>query len=145
MKYCLYPTDRERTIKAITSYLASLPVDKAHTVTITDYDESRSNQQNALYYKLLSELAKQGDSTIDEYRAISKLEIGVPIMRQDDDFRAKYDAIVRPLPYETKIGIMKMDFPVTSLMTVEQMQVFIDNFYMYWAQRGYILNQPGES
>jgi len=140
MKYCLYKDDRERTIKAITAYLQSLD-SKPYQIVIKDYDDSRSANQNRLYYKLLEELAKQGDSSFNEYRAISKLEIGVPIMRKDEDFRKKYDSIVRHLPYETKIGLMLMDFPVTSLMTVEQMQSFIDNFYAYWANKGYVLSE----
>jgi len=143
MKYILYPSNREQIIKAITAYLSALD-SKPYQVVIKDYDDSRSANQNRLYYELLSLLAKQGDSTIDEYRAISKLVIGVPIMRTDEEFRARYDRVIKPMPHETKLELMRMDFPVTSLMNVEQMQTFIDNFYAYWSSKGYVLTEVGE-
>jgi hypothetical protein len=140
MKYILYKEDRDKIRKAIYQYLNGLD-DKTYQIVISEYDDGRSSQQNRLYYSLLKELSEQGDSTIDEYRAISKLHIGVPIMRTDDEFRARYDKVIKPMPYETKLELMRMDFPVTSLMTVEQMQTFIDNFYAYWSGKGFILSE----
>lgn len=71
MKYCLYPTDRERTIKAITAYLNALPVDKTYQVVIGKYSNSRSTQQNAalfgLAYMLLSEHTGIHKDDLHEY------------------------------------------------------------------------------
>jgi len=146
MKYALYPENREQIIKAITDYLRALD-DKTYQVTITDYDTSRSAQQNRLQRKWILELASQGDMTAEQYRAHSKLHIGVPILRnENEDFKVKYDRIIRPMDYETKLELMSvpLDFPVSRLMTVSQSQRYLTEMFNYWTGKGFILTQPGE-
>lgn len=104
----------------------------------------RSLDQNNLQQMWNMELSQQGDMTFEEYRAYNKLHFGVPILRQNTDFRQQYDNIVRPLPYEQKLEIMKapIDFPVTRLMLIKEHKQFLDDIYVYWTGKGYQLTDP---
>lgn len=104
----------------------------------------RSHEQNNLMWKWADEVAEQlGDRLAADQQAEWKLEIGVPILRADDpEFRAAYDATVRPLTYEQKIEIMKHFFPVTSLMNVRQMCRFLDQVERQCLEMGLKLTQP---
>lgn len=104
----------------------------------------RSREQNRLMWKWAQEVADQsGDVDQNDVQARWKLEIGVPILRAEDaDFRDLYDEAIRPLPYETKIRIMRdFDFPVTSRMSVKQMTTFLNNVAFDCAENGFDLTQ----
>lgn len=106
----------------------------------------RSTDQNRLQRKWLLEAEQQGDMTAEEYRGYCKLVFGVPILRAENElFREKYDAIIKPLPYETKIQIMMepLDFSVTRLMTTKQKMAYLDRMYQHFRGLGFILTEPG--
>lgn len=105
----------------------------------------RSIDQNRLQHMWMRELESQGDMTASEYRAYCKLHFGVPLLRQGNEaFKLQYDAVVRPLPYEQKIEIMKepIDFPCSRLMSVRQHAKFLDIIYEYWTAKGFQLTEP---
>ncbi len=106
----------------------------------------RTVKQNKLQWLLLSEIAEQlGDRTVEEVRGYCKLTLGVPILRAEDDtFRERYDAIVKPLPYEHKLLLMQepISFPITSLMTTEQKTRYIDGIYQHFCEKGLVLTVP---
>jgi hypothetical protein len=92
-----------------------------------DEEITRQNRTAFMWYAEIS--AELGDQTPTEVRAYCKLHLGVPIRREvDEDFRAEYDQIVRPLPYEHKLKLMvePFDFPVTREFTVPQMTRYLD-------------------
>ena len=126
------------------SQLGIYPVE----ITIDDEPSNkRSLAQNRLQRLWVFELAEQGDMDAESYRAICKLHIGVPILRNEsDDFKARYDSVVRPLDYETKIELMKVpfDFPVTRLMTTKQKSQYLDAVYQYWTSKGFALTRPSD-
>ena len=102
----------------------------------------RSLDQNALQFKWATEAAQQlGDVTTDEVRCRWKLEIGVPIKRQDDDFREIYDLAIKPLTYEQKMVLMRT-YPVTSEMRVPQMTEYLDTIQRECAEQGIRLTDP---
>lgn len=105
----------------------------------------RSIEQNRLQRMWMRELEDQGDMTAEEYRAYCKAYFGVPILlAENDEFAEQYTAIVRPLPYEQKLEIMKqpIDLPVTRLMTVKQKKRYLDEIYTHWTGKGYKLTDP---
>ena len=107
--------------------------------------EKRSADQNRLQRLWLSEAALQGDQTAEEYRGECKLRLGVPILRmENDEFREKYDRIVRPLPYEQKLELMMepIDFPITRLMDKKQKTKYLDAMYRHFAGLGMRLTDP---
>lgn len=108
----------------------------------------RTLKQNNLQRRWLGEIAEQlGDQTPEEVRGYCKLTIGVPILRAEKDaFRERYDAIVRPLPYEHKLAMMMepFDFPVTRLMTTKQHTAYLDGVHRHFAEKGIALTDPGE-
>lgn len=115
------------------------------TVDIED-GRKRSSEQNRLQRLWLKEIAEQlGDRTAEDIRGDAKLRFGVPILRaENESFREKYDRIIKPLPYETKIELMMepMDFPVTRLMTVDQKTRFLDAIYRHYSEQGIALTSP---
>lgn len=130
--------DRKMAIKRIES--AELPC----TMTLTK-GAPRSIEQNRLNRMWMLELEQQGDMTAEEYRAYCKAYFGIPILLAENEaFRQQYEAIVKPLPYEQKLEIMKepIDFPVTRLMTVKQEKRYLDEVYGYWTGRGFQLTDP---
>jgi hypothetical protein len=86
----------------------------------------RSMNQNDISHAWYAELALQ-DRQEDArgHRRYCKLHHGVPIMREDDDFRTAYDAVIKPLSYELKLQAMDC-WPVTSLMDKAQMSKFLE-------------------
>lgn len=126
------------------SQLGIYPVE----ITIDDEPSNkRSLDQNRLQRLWLNELEQQGDMRAEDYRAYGKLHIGVPILRNaSDEFRARYDSVIRHLPYETKLELMKVpfDFPVTRLMTTKQKSQYLDAVYQYWTSKGFALTRPSD-
>ena len=109
---------------------------------------NRSEMQNRTVFMWYREIAKaKGDETATDVRAYCKLHYGVPILREDnDDFREDYDQIVRPLSYENKLKIMvePLDLPVTRIMTVDQMQRYMEDVQKYGYSFGVELTIPNE-
>lgn len=129
--------------------LITLRQDAEWIVTIEPYDRAgrhRSLQQNKLQQKWHMEAAMQlRDETAEEKRAYCKLHFGVPLLRaESDEFRAQYDTIIRPLPYEHKLALMRVpiDFPVTRLMTVDQTTRYLDAVSQHYMSQGVQLTIP---
>lgn len=115
------------------------------TVDITK-GAHRSTDQNRLQRLWLNEAAEQlGDQTPEELRGYCKLRFGVPILRAENEgFRERYDAIVRPLSYEQKLALMMepLDLPVTRLMRTEQKTRYLDAIAQHFAEQGVRLTVP---
>ena len=109
---------------------------------------NRAEMQNRTVFMWYREIAKaKGDETATDVRAYCKLHYGVPILREDnDDFREDYDQIVRPLSYENKLKIMvePLDLPVTRIMSVDQMQRYMEEVEKYGYSFGVELTIPNE-
>lgn len=120
---------------------------RPYNVTIRD-GKNRSIEQNRLQRMWLKEAAEQlGEYTVEEYRAICKLTLGVPILRnENDDFRDAYDRVIRPHSYEDKLKMMAipLDFPVTRLMTMGQKKRYLDDMYHYFHGLGVQLTEPND-
>lgn len=143
MKYIL--TSRADILNAIFDIQDMLDKEGPLELTLQTTTPSRTVQQNRLaflWYKHLSQ-ARQ-DETPEFYRALCKLEIGVPILREDDSFREKYDSKVRPYPYHKKLEFMNepFDFPVTRIMTVKEFTRYLENMERRWAEHGTVLPRP---
>jgi hypothetical protein len=115
------------------------------TVQITK-GANRSVEQNRLQRLWMTEIAEQfGDRTAEEVRGFCKLHIGVPILRAEDEaFRERYDAVVKPLPYQMKLMVMMepLDLPVTRIMTSEQKHRYLDEIFRQFSEQGIVLTIP---
>lgn len=124
---------------------ALLAAGKVAVIEVKPETRSRSIEQNRLQRLWMLEAQEQGDMTAEEYRGYCKLHIGVPMLRaESDEFAAKYDQYVRPLPYETKMALMMepFDFPVTRLMNTDQKKRYLDKVYVYLTGLGFKLTEP---
>ncbi len=95
------------------------------------------NDQAHVWYEQIS-LELREDTPLG-VKCISKLNVGVPMMRAiDSDFREFYDKFIRPKPYDDKVDAMKY-VPVTSLMPVDTASQYLEELQRFWAQRGVVL------
>lgn len=108
----------------------------------------RTLKQNKLQRMWMGEIAQQlEDQTPEEVRGYCKLTIGVPILRAENEtFRERYDAVVKPMPYETKLALMMepLDFPVTRLMNTKQATAYLDGVHRHFSEKGIALTDPGD-
>lgn len=112
-----------------------------------DVGTHRSLSANAQVYLWYAQVARErGDMTPEEVRCYCKLRIGVPILRADDeDFRVRYDALIRDrFSYEEKLQLMAW-FPVTSLMRTPQHSVYREEMQRHWAEQGIVLEYLDEA
>lgn len=119
--------------KSLQRHIGLMDISKPIEAVLRPYKRDRSLEQNALSHAWYAEIAHQrGDMTRKQVRRECKLEIGVPILRGDDaDFCAIYDQSIKNLPHEMKLKAMDY-LPVTRLMTVPQMQGYLDEMqYKY--------------
>ena len=130
--------DRDMAIRAVRS--RELPC----TVQITK-GLPRSILQNKLQRKWLTEAEQQGDCTAEEYRAYCKLHYGVAIMKfESPEWAEKYDRIVKPMDYKTKLELMAepFDFPVTRCLSTKGAKKYLDQMYDYFTGKGFTLTDP---
>ncbi|MEM9151373.1 MAG: hypothetical protein AAGB19_13075 [Cyanobacteria bacterium P01_F01_bin.3] len=96
-------------------------------IQVKKYEDPRSLDQNSLINAMYGQIAKQmdGEGVVDVRRRC-KLQYGVPIMRAySDEFRERYDLVIKPHTYEVKLLLMD-DFKVTSKMKKPQATEYID-------------------
>lgn len=144
MKLSSYPVRTERDREAVIKAIQNRPLPFMLSATS---GVPRSIEQNKLQRQWCNDAAAQGDMTAEEYRALLKLTIGVPILRAENEaFRQAYDQHVKGLPYETKLALMSepLDFPVTRLMTVAQKSAYLDGCHRHLTEQGFVLTDPGE-
>jgi hypothetical protein len=105
--------------------------------------KDRSVPQNSLSHAWYAQIARElrEDDELG-WKCYCKLHHGVPILRaEDEEFRANYDAVIKPLSYEQKLIAMRC-WPVTSLMTKEQLSKYAEAVQTDFAQRGVRLEFP---
>jgi hypothetical protein len=104
--------------------------------------KDRSLPQNSLTHAWYGQIARElrEDDELG-WKCYCKLHHGVPLMREDDEFRATYDAVIKPLTYEQKLIAMRC-WPVTSLMTKEQLSKYAEAVQADFLHRGVRLEFP---
>ena len=103
----------------------------------------RSLPQNAITHVWYAQIARElrEDDELG-WKSYCKLHHGVPILRaEDEDFKETYDAVIKPLTYEQKLIAMRC-WPVTSLMTKEQLSKYAEAVQADFARRGVRLEFP---
>lgn len=105
--------------------------------------KDRSGDQNRIFHAWMGQLARElPDHDELGWKCYCKLHHGIPIMRaEDDDYRTKYDATVRPMSYEQKITIMEF-WPVSSVMTTQQLSKFLEAIQKSFEPLGVFLEFP---
>ena len=123
--------------------LWKLEDNKVYQVVLKELN-NRSIPQNSIshaWYKEVSEIL--GDRTPLEVKCESKAWCGIPIMlAENEDFREKYEALIKHrFTMEEKLKLMEW-FPVTSLMEKPQFTQYLEAMREHWAQAGITLLYP---
>lgn len=107
--------------------------------------KGRSIEQNAVMHGWFGQVARElREDNARGVKRFCKLHFGVPILRaEDDDFRAAYDRVIKPLPYEDKLVAMDI-LPVTSVMTTIQLDACMTDIQDHYAKQGVVLVYPKE-
>lgn len=105
--------------------------------------KARSVDQNSISHAWYEQIARElKEDDVIGWKAYSKLHHGVPILRSEDEqFRAFYDAAIKPLTYEQKLSAMKYT-PVTSIMTKQQLSKYLEAMQNDFMARGVYLEFP---
>lgn len=107
--------------------------------------KARSLPQNAIthvFYEQIARELKEDDAL--GWKCYCKLHHGVPILRAEDgEFREVYDLAIKDMTYEKKLKVMRY-FPVTSLMSKDQLSRYAKEVQDDFFSRGVILNFPGD-
>lgn len=106
-------------------------------VTATN-NRPRSVSQNAIVHAWYQQIADElKEDPAVRVKAQCKLFYGVPILRaEDDEFRQKYDGLIRDrFTVDEKLALMEW-FPVTSLMNRSQLSQYIETMQREYAKRG---------
>lgn len=105
--------------------------------------KGRSVEQNAVLHGWFGQVSRELRE--DDPRGVKrfcKLHFGVPILRaEDDDFRAAYDRVIKPLGYEDKLVAMDI-LPVTSAMTTRQLDACMADIQDHYRPKGVTLVYP---
>lgn len=115
-------------------------------IVIEEAQDKRSIPQNALQWRWCTDAANQGDQSAADYQAFCKLHFGIPILRRDSaEYCDAYDRIIKPLPYEKKLEMMKapLEWPVSRAMTKKQLTEYLDAVYQHFTGLGFRLTEPG--
>lgn len=135
--------DTDQARKMLVKYILGKTM--PFTCSITG-GKHRTSDQNRLQRLWVLEVSAQlGDQSPEEVRGYCKLHFGVPILRNENDvFKAEYDAVIMPLPYEHKLKLMMVpfDFGVTRLMTTRQKTIYLDTVHRHYSEQGFILTNP---
>lgn len=114
------------------------------SVVVRLVEDTRSLDQNAYSHAIYGQVAAQlEDQTAREVKAECKLIFGVPILMEDEKFRAKWQSAALKLTHEERLGLM--DFmDVTSLMNVRQFTQYLDEIVRHYTRQGLYLAKPWE-
>ncbi len=115
---------------------------RADIKTGKDRSLPQNNFIHAWYQQLARELKE--DNALG-WKCYCKLHHGVPILRaESDEFLETYDIAIKPLDYDVKLLIMR-EWPVTSIMTKEQLTQYAESVRIDFHRRGIILEVKKES
>lgn len=105
--------------------------------------KDRSLPQNSITHVWYGQIARElrEDDELG-WKSYCKLHHGVPILRAEDpEFRTTYDSVIKALSYEQKLIAMRC-WPVTSIMTKEQLSKYAEAVQADFAKRGVQLEFP---
>tara|TARA_R110000851_G_scaffold214225_1_gene366862 strand:+ start:696 stop:1142 length:447 start_codon:yes stop_codon:yes gene_type:complete len=122
---------------------------KTYRITISEWSAKRGLSANAVQHVFYTKISQFQGVDIKEAGNMSKLDFGLPILLADLDMGPKIDFMLRPMgffnfPREKQINVMDI-FPVTSLFTTKQHNLYRDNLIMHWHQNGLELKYRDES
>lgn len=91
--------------------------------------KKRTSPQSDLQFVWYTIAEQRGDMTASEYRALCKLNFGVPILCRDDaEYKQAFDENVGCYQREVQLSILKskmIDYPVTRFMNQSQMSEYL--------------------
>jgi len=107
--------------------------------------KDRSLPQNSITHAWYEQIARElrEDDAIG-WKCYCKLHHGVPILRaEDEEFRDVYDQVLKGLSYEQKLIAMR-SWPVTSIMTKDQLSKYAEAMQADFRARGVLLEFPAD-
>ena len=127
--FWLIKTDDQKANAAAAVSLCQVNPDKPVCVQIKPYTEKRRDAQNRLFHMWCGEISKQGgEYTPIEVKARAKRSWGVPILVAEDELFAQlWSVIEERYSYEQILKMLEEVVPVTSRLSVEQMNRFLND------------------
>ena len=102
----------------------------------------RTLEQNALYYKWISEISKQTKEGEIEVRRFVKFTFGLPIIfRTMPEHGELCKRRLGAMDYDEKLKLMDL-FAVSSLMKTSEMTEYMEQIEMFYRAKGVQLTHP---
>ena len=120
---------------------ARLRIDAGKPVTVCFCEGLRTPDQNSMFHGLCADAAVVMDQSEAEIKRYCKLHFGVPLARENEKFRAKYDQSLKNFDYSTKLLCMDL-LPVTSLLSKRQFSIMLEQILAHYAEAGYPIPLP---
>lgn len=115
---------------------------KPVSVTIAEWEPSRSDAQNRLSHMWYAERAEHFGVTPEHDHRYCKLEYGCPILiAADKEFASVYRQAIEPIDYESRLLAMKY-LPVTRIMSVKKMAEYLTTVERESLMQGIPLTHP---
>ena len=105
-------------------------------VKVRESAPSRLDAMKALQHHWYNELSAQTGKSAKYMNAYCKLVFGVPIARENEEFKTIYDQVIKNLPQSKKIYLMgpPVSITVTGNFNTQQMHRYL-NAIKEWADR----------
>jgi hypothetical protein len=112
----------------------------SYRISIVEWSDKRGLSANAQQHVWYKRIAQFNGYDIKTAGNQSKLDFGLPILLSDPEMGPKIDFMLRPMgffnfPREKQVNVMDI-FPVTSLFSTKQHNLYRDNLVMYWHEQG---------
>ena len=109
------------------------------------FSNPRNLDQNGLSHIWYLQIGDFMNLSPIQAKAYCKGHYAIPIMcGENEEFRKKYDALIRDrFTYEEKLELLEW-FPVTSLMSKGQFSRYMDDIQHHFAEQGLVLQSINE-
>lgn len=133
MKYTINSKD---SLSSLIGKLRETFTEKKYFQVTINTGKRRTISQNFVSHGWYKQISTEGSEyTPEEVKNLCKYHLGLPILRGDDEsFNATCEAIIDPLPYESRIKAMTY-LPVTSLMSTVQLSLYLETVQRHYAGR----------
>lgn len=123
-----------------------LSAGKMVDVRVRESAPSRLDAMKSLQHHWYNELSTQSGKSAKYINAFCKLHFGVPIAREDEEFRKIYDQVIKPLPKGKKIYLMgpPVSISVTSNFNTQQMSRYLNEIKQWAKSKGYQLTTSND-
>ena len=143
--YPTFPYNTPEQIAKFDSMALQRDKELEWSICLKPLEKSRSAAQNRLSHVIYAYIEKHSNDTLKhDIKSYCKYKFGLPIIIEEElELTEQFKTVLSKLTYEERITAMEL-IPLTSLLSVKQMAVYLTNVYTYFDSMGYQLPKPDD-